>query len=95
MSDRDLDCLKQPTQCDGSNNFLGLPTNPADAENQIHRIAIERVNYVARKQNVLEKSAIYQRLLHPAYSRWWPYRKSETEAQFEKSKNAIREMAGP
>ena len=92
MSNHDLNCLKQPTQCDGSNNFLGLPANPADAEHQIHRIATERMNYLARNQNIFEASAIYQRLLHPAYSRWWPYRKSATETQFEKSKDAIREM---
>jgi hypothetical protein len=92
ISDHDLHCLKQATRCDGENNFLGLPANSADAENQIHRIAVERVDYVAHSRNFLEASAVYQRLLHPAYLRWWPYRRSETEAQFERSKDAIRQM---
>jgi hypothetical protein len=97
VSKRDLECIQWPTRCDGANNFFGLPHNPMDAEAEIHRISVERVNYLAeekRKQNSLKASAIYQRLLRPAYYLWWPYRKSKEEAQFEKSKTAIRQMAG-
>ena len=73
--------------------FWGCLQTQTDAEHQIRRIVTERVNYLARNQSIFQRSAIYQRLLHPAYSRWWPYRKSATKTQFEKGQDAIREMA--
>jgi hypothetical protein len=65
-------------------------------EIQINRIARARIDYLAEKkseQNVFRASAIYQRLLLPAYHLWWPDLKEEHEMQFGRSKNAILNMA--
>jgi hypothetical protein len=51
------------------------------------------VSYIDKrhKQNLFKASAIYQRLLHPIYYRWWPYKKED--AQFERSKAAVLKLA--
>lgn len=90
ISEHDLECIQRPNRCDGANSFFGLPHNPTDADAEIHRISVERVNY----QNILKASAIYQRLLRPAFHLWWPYRNKEKETLFEKSKTAIRQLVG-
>jgi hypothetical protein len=96
FSGQDLECLKLAALCTGSDNFYGLPDNPAEADQQINRIARARIDYLARRkreQSILKTSAIYQRLLWPAYNIWSPRRKAEDEMNFEKSKNAILSMA--
>ena len=97
MSNDDLECIRSPSRCDGANNFYGLFHDPSEAEAEIHRIAVERVKYVAekaRQQNIVQGSAIYQRLLKPAYLLWSPFRTANSKAQFERSKTAIQKMAG-
>jgi hypothetical protein len=96
FSDQDLECLKSAALCKGSDNFYGLPDNQNEADLQINRIARARIDYLAvrkKEQNILKTSAIYQRLLWPAYNMWSPRRKAEDEMNFEKSKNAILSMA--
>ena len=92
FSEHDLECLKSAAQCTGSDNFFGLPEHPVEMDVQIHRIARARVDYLARRTsalNIVKRSVIYQRLLLPAYHRWWPYRRAEEERQFEESKKAL------
>jgi len=91
ISQRDLECIRLPHRCDGTNDFLGLPDNPAEADIEIHRIAAERISYLESKENFITASAIYQRLLMPVYYAWWPY--SQEEAQFERDKLAIESVA--
>lgn len=89
ISQRDLKCLSLPNTCDGTNNVVGLPENPAEADIQIHRIAAERISYLS-KVNFFKASAINQRLLNPIYLWWHPDAKQQ--AQFEKSKTAIQNL---
>jgi hypothetical protein len=90
--DQELECLKDVARCTGADNYFGLPENPAEADIQINRIVRARIDYLA-EQNIFKSSAIYKRLLLPAYYRWWPYRKAKDEMQFRKSKDAIEEMS--
>ena len=97
ISQHDLECIQSPSRCDGTNKFYGLFHDPAEAEAEIHGLAVEHVKYVVekkRQQNIFRASAIYQRLLKPGYLLWSPFRTAESEAQFERSKTAIQKMAG-
>jgi hypothetical protein len=96
FTDQDLQCLKSASACKGSDNYFGLPENPVEANFQINRIARARTDYLAqrkREQNIFKASAIYQRLLWPAYNMWWPRRKAEEEVNFEQSESAILAIA--
>jgi len=96
MSNDDLECIQSPSRCNGANNFYGLFHDPSEAGAEIHRIAVDRVKYVAeeaRRQSIVQASAIYKRLLKPAYLLWSPFRGANSKAQFESSKTAIEKMA--
>jgi hypothetical protein len=95
FSDSALQCLRNSSACKGSDSFLALPPDPGQAERQIERIASERIDYVTSQraeENFLHRSALYHKVLAPAYRAWWP--KPEDQAQFEKSKQAIRRLVG-
>jgi hypothetical protein len=88
-----IECLRVASRCNGSDPFLGLPENHAEAEQQIGRIAKARINFLAlkrRSQNLFQSSQIYQQLLKPAYELWQPPNKP----QFERNKRvALRLVA--
>ena len=95
VSQHDLECLQSPSRCDGTDDFLGLFADPAEAEAEIRRIAIERINYIddkKRQHGIFKSSAIYQRLLKPAYHLMRPHAQPEEETQFERSETAIKEL---
>jgi hypothetical protein len=70
---KNLNCLRDPLQCNGADPFLGLPQDPAEADTQIKRIANARIDYLnerTRSSNFVESSEIYRQLLKPTYDLW-------------------------
>jgi hypothetical protein len=89
-----LDCLKAAAQCQGSEDFYGLPEDPIEAQAQITRIAQYRIDYLSRLRtstNVIQRSSVYQKVVLPAFHRLYGFLqtgsfRSGADKQFEISK---------
>jgi lysophospholipase L1-like esterase len=94
---QNLNCLRDPRQCNGADPFLGLPHDSAAADQQIQRIAKARIDYLknrASSTNLIESSEIYKQLLHPAYDLWHQPNRSKVE-QNERAALQIVTRQGP
>lgn len=70
FSPQTINCLTHGSLCKGDENFYGLPADSGSAAAQIQRIARLRASLLKRVQHqqpLLERSALYHKLLAPAY----------------------------
>jgi hypothetical protein len=72
LPERTLDCLRVAAKCDGSEGFYGLPEDSNAAKTQIDRVVKFRIDQLSARQrnsSIIERTALYQRLLEPSYRR--------------------------
>ena len=91
IAERDLECIRSPDQCNGTNDFMGLPEDAGKAGLEIRRIARERLEHRGGLADLWRSSAIYQMLWRPAFFGLLPFSRENT--QFAKSTLAIESLA--
>ena len=67
-----LECLRSATECTGTEDFYGLPSDPIERQAQVNRIAQYRLDHLAESRSrtsFLERSAVYQKLVVPSFRR--------------------------
>jgi hypothetical protein len=98
-----LDCLMSHSYCTGEEGFYGVSEDPASAEAYIAKIAKARIDRAANAtagKTALKRSAIFKKLIRPAYYRLRQSiqgKKTKIAAanrQFEISRKTVRDVVG-